>query len=178
MGRRHRQTTGDNPYRRFGAGYALAFCPDGKAFVTASYRLSSRSRARSACWDAASAKPIGQPISLAGVIYCVVPSPDGKTIVTGCGDTIHATGRSVSGTVPPVNPMGQPLPHAGLVYSVAFSPDGRLLADRYGTMFQEREKFSSGRRRQANRWERPSLSGGLVWQVAFSPDGRRFSRRV
>ena len=57
--------------------WSAAFSPDGKRIVTASEDKTAR------VWDAASGKPIGEPLKGHEAVVCSAAfSPDGKRIVT------------------------------------------------------------------------------------------------
>ena len=85
-------------------------------------------------WDAASGRPIGQPITgHTEPVTSVAFSPDGGRIVSGGGDNTVRVWDADSG-----QPIGLPLTgHTSQVLSVAFSPDGKRIVsgswDKTGT---------------------------------------------
>ncbi len=96
-----------------GIVWSVAFSPDGKTILTGSYDKTAR------LWDAATGRPLGQPMEHSGWVSSVAFSPDGKTILTGCDDNTAQLWDAATG-----QRMGRPLEHQGAVWSVAFSPDG------------------------------------------------------
>jgi WD40 repeat protein len=75
-------------------------------------------------WDAATGKPIGQPLTgHLSAVFGVAYSPDGKRMVSGSNDTTVRIWDVETGQA-----IGQPLTgHALLVCGVAFSPDGKRI---------------------------------------------------
>jgi WD40 repeat protein/tRNA A-37 threonylcarbamoyl transferase component Bud32 len=145
---------------------AVAFSPDGRTLVTGS------AAGQAQRWDAATGRPIGEPLRTAGWVWAVAYAPDGKTIATGGGRTAGSKGdincgvqfwNAASGA-----PVGQPLPHKKLVFGLAYHADGKMIA--------------TGSRDGVRLWE--AATGRLVREldlhtspvpahsVAFSPDGR------
>ena len=55
----------------------MAFSPDGKTVITGSADKTAR------FWDAATGRPLGQPLTHQGEVNAVAFSPDGKTVITG-----------------------------------------------------------------------------------------------
>jgi uncharacterized coiled-coil protein SlyX len=58
---------------------AVAFSPDGRTVLTGSSDQTAR------LWDAATGKPIGEPLRHDGSVSAVAFSPDGRTVLTGSG---------------------------------------------------------------------------------------------
>ena len=56
--------------------YSAQFSPDGQRVVTASEDKTAR------LWDAASGKPIGEPMKHEGAVCSAQFSPDGQRVVT------------------------------------------------------------------------------------------------
>jgi roadblock/LC7 domain-containing protein len=134
----------------------VAFSPDGKAVLTGSADNTAR------LWEAATGRPLGQPLAHQGQVSAVAFSPDGKAVLTGSEDNTARLWDAATG-----RPLGQPMAHQGSVLAVAFSPDGKavLTGSRDGT---------------ARLWEAatgrplgpPMEHQRTVRAVAFSPDGK------
>ena len=118
MGRGHRKAD-RRALKHNGWVNAVAFSPDGKKIATA-----SGGTAR--LWDAATGKPLGEPLRHDDAVNAVAFSPDGTKIATASGDTARlwdvATGK----------PLREPLRHDDAVDAVAFSPDGTKVATASG----------------------------------------------
>jgi WD40 repeat protein len=117
-------------------------------------------------WDAATGKPIGQPLTgHLSAVFGVAYSPDGKRMVSGSNDTTVRIWDVETGQA-----IGQPLTgHALLVCGVAFSPDGRRIV-------------TGGYDGTVRMWDADTgepigapLTGhtSAVEGVAFTPDGKR-----
>jgi WD40 repeat protein/serine/threonine protein kinase/tetratricopeptide (TPR) repeat protein len=137
---------------------ALAFHPDGKVLLTGSGDGSA------SFWDAATAKPLGEPLPHPAAVRAVAFGPDGKRVLTGCDDGAARLWDAASGRL-----LGTPLAHRGPVLAVAFSLDGKTL-------------LTGGEDSTVQAWDtmtlrplgRPLLHPAPVVQLAFSPDGRTF----
>jgi WD40 repeat protein len=166
-----------------GVGLALAFSPDGKRFAEggapANAKRYTADRKTVRLWDAVTRERVAPPLEHSAAVHAVAFSPDGTTLLTGCGNN-------------PASPVpqggearlwdaatGQParsasdgsvlrLPHQGAVVAVAFSPDGKTV-------------LTGSTDRAARLWEAdtgkmlplPPLSHkDTVTSVAFSHDGR------
>jgi dipeptidyl aminopeptidase/acylaminoacyl peptidase len=71
-------------------------------------------------WDAASGKPIGEPMEHEDSVNSAQFSPDGQRVVTASEDKTARLWDAVSG-----KPIGEPMEHGGPVNSAQFSPDGQ-----------------------------------------------------
>ena len=71
-------------------------------------------------WDAASGKPIGEPMKHEGGVISAQFSPDGQRVVTASEDKTARLWDAASG-----KPIGEPMKHEDGVYSAQFSPDGQ-----------------------------------------------------
>jgi tetratricopeptide (TPR) repeat protein len=133
---------------------SVAFSPDGKTIVTGCWDKMAR------LWDAATGRPLGQPIPHDDPVGLVTFSPDGKTILTGSGNSTRlwdATGR----------PLSPPLDHSAPALVAAFSPDGRTILARSSDKTVRLWDAATGRPIGP-----PLELSDYVNSVAFSPDGR------
>jgi serine/threonine protein kinase len=138
----------------FSHGSSVAFSPDGQTILTG-----GGDKAR--LCDAATGRPIGEPLEHPDWVTSVAFGPDGRTILTGCGDGSARRWDAATG-----RPIGPPIMHAGQVVHVAFSRDGRTIL--------------SGGGGTARLWDaatgrplgQPMPHPGAVTSAAFSPDGR------
>jgi WD40 repeat protein len=93
---------------------AVAFCPGGKRFFTASRDMGVR------IWNTATGQPVGKPLTLARALTSMALSPDGRTILLGSSD-----GTAQLFDLATALPLGVPFSHGRAVRAVALSPDGR-----------------------------------------------------
>jgi WD40 repeat protein/tetratricopeptide (TPR) repeat protein len=98
---------------------AVAFSPDGSLALTGSLDRTAR------VWDAATGRPIGQPLVHPGEVLTVAFGPDGRTVAMAGG---RERGDARVWDLALGNPLGGPLTHAGSILAVAVSPDGRRVA--------------------------------------------------
>src|SRR5438552_11351943 len=94
--------------------YSAQFSPDGRRIVTASWDKTAR------LWDAASGKPVGEPMKHEGQVNSAQFSPDGQRVVTASADKTARLWEATSG-----KPVGEPMKHESKVNSAQFSPDGQ-----------------------------------------------------
>jgi WD40 repeat protein len=152
----------------------VAFSPDGKTLFTGagdpsmSYNSVSERDGEAQQWDAATRKPLGQPLRHKGPVQAMAFSPDGKTILTADEESARvwdaATGK----------PRPQSLQHweRAVLRAVAYSPDGKTVLTGRDALF--------GRSGDARLWDaatgkpigEPLVHEGGVFGVAFSPDGK------
>ena len=67
----------------------MAFSPDGTKIATASYDKTAR------LWDAATGKPLGEPLRHDARVNAVAFSPDGMKIATASGDVQNRCGPAL-----------------------------------------------------------------------------------
>ena len=96
---------------------AIAFAPDGKLVVTASWDATVK------LWDVNTGQECGLLRGHKGAITAIAFSPDGGLIATGSWDKLVILWDLVSGKV-----KGVIRGHEKMVTSLAFAPDGRTLA--------------------------------------------------
>ncbi len=137
---------------------SVAFSPDGKLILTGGRDKTAR------LWDAATSRPLGQPMEHSEEVKSVAFSPDGKTILTGSLDKTARLWDAASG-----RPLGQPLEHSAAVSSAAFSPDGKTIVT--GCLDKTARLWDAATGRPLGR---PLEHPGMVYSVAFSPDGKTF----
>jgi len=65
--------------------------------------------------------PVAEPLRHPGRVYSAAYSPDGKLILTGCGDKHARMWDAATG-----RPIGEPLAHEGFVFKAVFSVDGKI----------------------------------------------------
>jgi WD40 repeat protein/serine/threonine protein kinase/Flp pilus assembly protein TadD len=150
-------------FRQPGAVLAVAFSADGQRILTGGKSATAR------VWDAATGRPVGEPlVHPRGPVFAVAFHPDGKTVVTGCEDGKVRRWDPATG-----KPVGKPLSHDGPVYAVAYSPDGK-------TLFTGGENLKTGRG-EGRFWDTATgkaLGASTLkhqdpfLHAAFSPDGR------
>jgi WD40 repeat protein/energy-coupling factor transporter ATP-binding protein EcfA2 len=139
--------------------YGVVFSPDGKLLASASGDHTVR------LWEAATGKPIGQPLTgHTDVVFGVAFSPDGTMIASASADHTVRLWEAATG-----KPVGQPFTgHTDVVFGVAFSPDGTMIA-------------SASADHTVRLWEAATgksvgqpLTGhtDTVFGVVFSPDGK------
>ena len=147
------------------------FSPDGTRIVTAigSGDVSSvgasgeRGRDGSArVWDAATGKPLGDPIRHKGAVESASFSPDGGKIVTASVDQVRVWDAATG------EPLGESMRHANEVSGATFSPDSQKIV-------------TVGDDNSARIWDaatgkaigEPMRHEDRVWSAQFSPDGTR-----
>ena len=103
-------------------------------------------------------------------IYSLAVSPDGKTLVTGSGDSGERIGRAMIWDAMTGRPLGRPLHHQDIVTSIAFSSDGlRILT---GSLDATVRIWDA----QTGEPLVESIAiGAKVMSVALSPKGKSFA---
>jgi WD40 repeat protein/serine/threonine protein kinase len=131
------------------------FSRDGKYLATASGDKTAR------VWEAATGKPVGDPLQHEGTVWTVAFSPTAETILTASADKTARLWHSLTGK------LIARLTHQGEVRFAAFSPDGKTI-------------LTTSRDQTARLWdvgnckELYRLKGfqGVISSGAFSPDGK------
>ncbi len=139
---------------------SVAFSRDGTTILTGSVDKTAR------LWEAATGRPVGQPMVHPGTVESVAFSPDGKTILTGSFDKTARLWDAATGG-PIGQPIGQPKEHSGFPCAVAFGPDGKTF-------------LTAGSHDMTRLWDtatggpigQPLAHPGWVMSAAFSPDGK------
>jgi eukaryotic-like serine/threonine-protein kinase len=137
------------------AVHFVAFSPDGRTAVTASFDGTAR------LWDALTGEPRGAPLRHAGSVVQAAFSPDSRHVITASLDRTARLWEVDGG-----RPSGAPLRHRGPVRSVAFSPDGRTVLT--GSNDGAAQVWEVASQRPLGE---PLRHEGWVQQVAFGPDG-------
>ena len=101
----------------------IAFSPDGRTLFTGSADKTAR------LWDAATGKPLGDPIQFDAPARVVAYGPDGKTFFVGTGAYGSRRHPSLSRlwNATTTKPQGQPIEFDGAVSAAAFSFDSKRL---------------------------------------------------
>jgi dipeptidyl aminopeptidase/acylaminoacyl peptidase len=133
------------------------FSPDGQRVVTASEDKTAR------VWDAASGKPIGEPMEHESEVLSAQFSPDGQRVVTASEDKTARVWDAASG-----KQVGEPMKHEDIVNSAQFSPDGKRVvtasADKTARVWDAASGKPVGE---------PMKHEDIVNSAQFSPDGQR-----
>jgi tetratricopeptide (TPR) repeat protein len=142
-----------------GPAARVHFSPDGRRLLTVGGTATRT-------WDAATGRPLGEPVPETGDVASAAYRPDGRMILVAGRDGTLRLRDAESG-----RPVGAPMLHPQPANAAVFSPDreGRLILAGY----------ADG---SARLWDRasqkplgpPVVQGRPVVAVAFAPDGRSF----
>jgi dipeptidyl aminopeptidase/acylaminoacyl peptidase len=115
-------------------------------------------------WDAASGKPIGEPMKHENGVNSAQFSPDGQRVVTASWDNTARVWDAASG-----KPIGEPMKHEDVVLSAQFSPNGQrvVTAAAINWTAQVWDAASGKPIGEPMKHENPVIS------AQFSPDGQR-----
>jgi WD40 repeat protein/serine/threonine protein kinase len=131
-------------------------CSDRKAYLT----------------DLTTGKRLGQPLLHPAAIHAVAFSPDGKTLLTGTGDSGSGQGAVWLWEVSTGRLLVPPLEHRSPVWAVAWSPDGRQVLSGSGEAGSGRGEAQLWDVARGTALDTPLPHPRPVRAVAFSPDGR------
>lgn len=140
---------------------AIAFAPDGKTLVSASWDKTVR------LWDVTNGNEIRSCIGHQAQVECVSFSPDGKQIASAGWDRTLRLWDTATGKE--IRQMGE---HPDGILAITFSPDGKLLAS--GNQDQKNQSGTLHLWDVATGQRVHRLLGhlGPVSAVTFAPDGK------
>jgi WD40 repeat protein/serine/threonine protein kinase len=138
---------------------SASFSPDGKRIVTACADRTVR------LWDAATGKPLGDPIRSRYPAMSAMFSPDGTRILINTPNMTALLWNVAAGRL-----MGDPMIHSGQILHASFSPDGRRI-------------LTASSDKTARIWDaftgkplgEPLPHQEMVESASFSPDGSRIA---
>ncbi len=114
-------------------------------------------------WDAASGKPIGEPMKHEDIVNSAEFSPDGHRVVTASRNRTARLWDAASG-----KPIGEPMKHEAAIKSAQFSPDGqRVVTSSYDNTARLWDAASG------KPIGEPMKHESAVKSAQFSPDGQR-----
>jgi WD40 repeat protein len=165
------QPLGAQLAERSDAVSAVAFAPGGERLATATLSTSLNplnvlrgGRGEVRLWDRATGKPVGKPLPHPATVLAMALGPDGRRVLTGCGDGTARLWDVEAARV--LHEWG----NGDAVLGVAFSPDGRTLLT--GSLDRSVRMFDA----ETGRPLGPVLTHPKgVASVAFSPDGKAFA---
>jgi WD40 repeat protein len=143
-------------YHCEGAVRSAVFSPDGVRVLTASGNTAR-------LWDAASGRPLAEPLCHDETVVSAVFSPDGSRVLTASWDKTARLWDAASG-----RPSVEPLRHEGWVNSAVFSPDGARILTASNDNTARLWDATSGRP-----LAEPLRHAGWVLSAVFSPDSSR-----
>ena len=152
---------------------ALAISPDGKLILSGSGLIDESGEVVGGVarvWNAATGEQVGRDLIHSDEVKSVAFSPDSKTILTGCADSMARLWDRQTG-----QHVGEPQPHAFPVMAVAFSRDGKTVVSGGG-----RTKPLGSDEGEVRIWDvgtgkllvGPLALDTLIHSVAFRPDGQ------
>jgi WD40 repeat protein len=143
----------EDPYLKEDVHFA-AFSPDGRSLAVA------LGDSGALLVDAATGKPIGEPMSHAGYVWSAAFSPDGKRLATASSDKTAQQWDAATG-----QPIGEPMTHKAQVYSAAYAPDGTRILTASAEYSARLWDAASGKSLGVMQYDAPVRPG------SFSPDG-------
>ena len=104
-------------------------------------------------WDAATAKPLTEPMKHDAEVRSAQSSPDGKLIVTASGLLDDVTGEARVWDTESGRPVTAPMKHTAPVRSAQFSPDSKRIVTASIGLVARVWDARTGKPLTANRWE-------------------------
>jgi WD40 repeat protein len=140
-----------------------SFSPDGRAVATADAENKVR------VWQVPSGRPVGQPLPHPAAVNLVALSPNGREVLTYCGDPLKRRWETRLWEVSSGRLIAGPTRHEAAVESVAFGPDGRWFLT--GSEDGAAQLWSAATGQPIGP---PLRFPQSAVRVAFAPDGRTF----
>jgi eukaryotic-like serine/threonine-protein kinase len=139
---------------------SVAFSPDGRRFLTGSFRL-DEGAGEVQIWDTATMKRVGPPIELAHGALAVAYSPDGSSFAAGSMDNKARVWDAATGK------LLRTFEHTNWVAFLLYRPDGLALLTGCRDDYARIWDLTTDRRVLQE-----FHNGTIVAGAAFSPDGR------
>jgi RNA polymerase sigma factor (sigma-70 family) len=150
-------------FRHAGWAMSVAWSPDGKALVTASWDGTVR------LWEAGTGRELRRFRGHTAGAFCAAISPDGKTLLSGGNGRDPANVR-IWDVATGQQRLGFKAHGGSVVYAVAFAPDGKTFATGgIGSGAKSLSLWDAATGRELHSFPGEDNS---VHAVAFSPDGK------